>query len=127
MPTLAGSRPDAPSGSHVRFTRHLPLRSRRYAISFLRDAIRLDRLLTRLLADPDSGLVSYELQAQPLRNSYRTISTWTSHEALDAFARHPTHVAIMRRHRDHLGAATFDTSTSDASTSDTSTSDTGRL
>lgn len=122
MPTLTGSRPDAPRGSHVRFTSQLPLRSRRHAISFLRDAIRLDRLLTRLLADPDSGLLSYELQAQPLRNSYRTTSTWTSHEALDAFARHPTHVAIMRRHRDRLGAATFDTSSSD-----TSSSDTGRL
>lgn len=116
MPTLAGTRPDAPHGSHVRFTSLLPLRSRRYAISFIRDAIRLDRLLTQLLGDPDSGLVSYELQAQPLRNSYRTTSTWTSPEALDAFARHPTHVAIMRRHRDRLGAATFDTGTVESGT-----------
>ena len=48
MPTLAGSRPDAPASTPVRFTSELPLRSRRFAVGFLRDAIRLDRLLREL-------------------------------------------------------------------------------
>ena len=110
MPTLAGTRADAPAGATLtRFTSELPLRSRRYALAFIRDAMRLDRLLKQLLDDPDSGLVAYELQAQPWRNHYRTVSAWTSPEALHRFAGHPTHVDMMRRHRDRLGDATFET------------------
>jgi hypothetical protein len=113
MPTLTGSRPDAPvTGALVRFTSELPLRSRRFAVGFLRDARRLDRLLRELLDDPASGLVSYELHAHPLQNRYRTVSTWTSPDALRKFAAHPLHVEIMRRQRDHLGDATFDTTQS---------------
>lgn len=109
MPTLAASRPGAPSAGAVVFTSVLPLRSRRFAISFLRDAVAIRRVLDELLADPAGGLVRYELRAHPIANRYATESVWESAEHLQRFAAHPVHVAVMRRQAPHLGAATFDT------------------
>lgn len=109
MPTLAATRPGAPAAGAVLFTSELPLRSRRFAISFLRDAVAIRRVLDELLADPAAGLVRYELHAHPLANRYATESVWESEEHLRRFAAHPVHVEVMRRQAPHLVAATFST------------------
>lgn len=114
MPTLSGTRPPstaAPSstdGAAVLFTSSLPLRSRRYALAFLRDAVAIRRLLDGMLADPDGGLVRYELRAHPIANRYETESVWESEAHLERFAAHPLHVEVMRRQAPRLGAATFE-------------------
>ena len=113
MPTLSGHRA-APagtsSGTAVVFRSSLPLRSRRHAVGFLRDAVRIRRLLDELLSDPSSGLVRYALRAHPIANRYETESVWESDEHLARFAAHPVHVEVMRRQAPRLGAATFERS-----------------
>ena len=107
MPTLTGSRDVAPGPNHVVFTSDLPLRTRRHAVSFLRDAFAIRRVLDATLRDPAGGLIRYELRAHPLANRYSTESVWDSQVSLRRFASHPVHAEIMRRQARHLGAATF--------------------
>lgn len=109
MPTLRATSPDTTGhGEIVVFRSELPLRSRRYAPGFLRDTLRLKRLLDRMISDPESGLLWYELTAHPLANRYSTASAWRSEHHLRQFADEPVHVAVMRRQAAHLGEATFE-------------------
>lgn len=112
MASLTWSAPDdAATAVAVEFHSQLPLRKRRYAVGFLVDTFRIKRLLDRLATDPDGGLLWYELTAHPIANRYSTASGWRSAEHLSRFAGDPVHAAVMRRQRDHLGEATFETRT----------------
>jgi hypothetical protein len=93
----------------VEFRSELPLRKRRYALAFMRDTLRIKRLLDRLATDPDGGLMWYELTAHPIANRYSTASAWRSQEHLRRFAADPVHVEVMRRQRSRLGPAKFET------------------
>ncbi len=126
MPSLKWTSPDvADAGEVVVFRSQLPLRRRRYAFGFLRDTLRIKRLLDACAADADSGLLWYELTAHPLANRYSTASAWRSGEHLQRFAGDPVHVGVMRRQRDRLGTPTFEQSTGDARTLVPATARTG--
>ena len=117
MPSLKWTSTDAAdAGEVVVFRSELPLRRRRYAVGFMRDTMRIKRLLDALAGDPDGGLVWYELTAHPLANRYSTASAWRSEEHLRRFAADPVHVGVMHRQRDHLGTPTFEQSVGDART-----------
>ena len=117
MPSLKWTSPDAAdAGEVVVFRSELPLRRRRYMFGFLRDTMRIRRLLDKFASDSDGGLVLYQLTAQPLANRYATASAWRSEEHLRRFAGDPVHVGVMRRQRDHLGTPTFEQTSADART-----------
>ena len=113
MASLTWKAPDEATGVAVEFHSELPLRRRRYAFGFLRDTFRVKRVLDRLAADPDGGLLWYELTAHPIANRYSTASGWRSEEHLRRFAADPVHVEVMRRQRDRLGEARFETRVAD--------------
>jgi hypothetical protein len=115
MPSLKWTSPDAAdAGEVVVFRSELPLRRRRYAVGFMRDTMRIKRLLDALAADADGGLLWYELTAHPLGNRYGTASAWRSEAHLRRFASDPVHLDVMRRQRDHLGTPTFEQTSGDA-------------
>lgn len=47
------------------------------------------------------------LQAIPLRTTFWTLSQWETHNDLDAYAGHPTHVDIIGKYAPRMAGSTF--------------------
>ncbi len=80
----------------------LELRRLRDAPGFLAAALRLRRLFGR-----SEGAIRLSLVAIPLRRTFWTLSQWSSQAELEAYARHPIHVEIMRRYGTRMAESTF--------------------
>lgn len=82
----------------------LELRHLRDVPGFLVAALRL----RRLFAD-SPGAIRLSLAAIPLRTTFWTLSQWESQTDLEAYARHPFHVEVMRTYATRMAGSTFAT------------------
>ena len=101
LPWRAKTQPD-PERSYLVMASRLPLRSRRTVPRFLRLTLSVVRQLERT-----EGLVGYTLLAQPMKETFWTLSAWTDQQHLDDFARAMPHLAIIRRLRPKMGPTRF--------------------
>ncbi len=82
----------------------LELRRLRDVPGFLVAAIRLRRLFAS-----SPGAIRLSLNAIPLRTTFWTLSQWKSQADLEAYARHPTHIDVMRTYSPRMAGSTFTT------------------
>ena len=106
--TLGPSQPSDTTATAM--ASRLVLRRFRDVPSFLGAALGL-----RSLFRQSPGAIHLSLQAAPMARTFWTLSTWESEEALNAYARHPVHVEVMRRFGPRLETSAFVTWTTTAS------------
>ena len=106
--TLGPSQPSDSAATAM--VSRLVLRRFRDVPAFLGAALRL-----RSLFRQSPGAIRLSLQAVPMARTFWTLSTWESDESLNAYARHPLHVEVMRRFGPELTTSTFLTWTTPAS------------
>ena len=99
-----------PDTEYVVMGSSLPLRGYRFVPRFLAQSMRIRR---QLAGTP--GLVGYGLDARLLHKEFRTVSVWTSDEALARFARSQPHAGVTATKRRRMGASRFVTWTAPGS------------
>lgn len=80
----------------------LELQRRRDVLPFLIAALRLRRLFAT-----SPGAIRLSLRAIPFRKTFWTVSQWASQADLDAYARHPIHIEIVRKYSPRMAGSTF--------------------
>lgn len=91
-------------GATVVMASVLELHRVRDAPGFLIAALRLRRLFATT-----PGAIRLSLMAIPLRTTFWTLSQWKSEAHLDAYARHPIHIDIVKKYSPRMSGSTFAT------------------
>ena len=91
-----------PTTEYVVMGSSLPVRGYRFIPRFLFQSLRVRR---QLAGTP--GLVGYGLDARLAHKEFRTVSVWTSDEALARFARSRPHADVTTTKRRRMGTSRF--------------------